>query len=39
MARTYRHFGLDQRRALFRLVEARRPVGEIAALLAPLRPR
>ena len=33
MARTYRHLDLDQRRALFRLVEARTPVGEIAARL------
>ena len=33
MARTYRHLGLDQRRTLFRLVEARTPVGEIAARL------
>jgi IS30 family transposase len=31
LARTYRH--LDQRRALFRLVEARMPVGEMAARL------
>jgi hypothetical protein len=33
MARTYRQLDLDQRRTLFRLVEARRPVGEIAARL------
>ena len=33
MARTYRHLDLDQRRTLFRLVEARTPVGEIAARL------
>ena len=33
MARTYRRFGLDQRRTLFRLVEARRPAGEIAERL------
>ena len=33
MARTYRRLDLDQRRTLFRLVEARRPVGEIAARL------
>src|SRR3712207_9511709 len=33
MARSYRHLDLDQRRTLFRLVEARRPVGEIAARL------
>src|SRR5919206_3213211 len=33
LARTYRHLDLDQRRALFRLVEARTPVGEIAARL------
>jgi transposase, IS30 family len=33
MARTYRHFDLDERRTLFRLVEARRPVGEIATRL------
>ena len=32
-ARTYRHLDLDQRRTLFRLVEARTPVGEIAARL------
>ena len=33
MARTYRHLALDERRALFRLIEARPPVGEIAARL------
>ena len=33
MARTYRQLDLDQRRTLFRLIEARRPVGEIAARL------
>jgi IS30 family transposase len=33
LARTYRHLDLDERRTLFRLVEARRPVGEIAARL------
>src|SRR5918997_930317 len=33
MARTYRRLDLDQRRTLFRLVEARRPVGAIAARL------
>jgi transposase, IS30 family len=33
MARTYRQLDLDQRRTLFRLVEARRPVGEIAGRL------
>jgi IS30 family transposase len=33
MARTYRQLDLDQRRTLFRLVEARRPVGEIAERL------
>ena len=33
MARTYRHLDLDERRTLFRLVEARRPVGEIAERL------
>ena len=33
MARTYRQLNLDQHRTLFRLVEARRPVGEIAARL------
>jgi transposase, IS30 family len=33
MARTYRQLDLDQRRILFRLVEARRPVGEIAERL------
>src|SRR5689334_16422850 len=33
LARTYRQLDLDQRRTLFRLVEARVPVGEIAARL------
>src|SRR4051812_12875321 len=33
LARTYRQLDLDQRRILFRLVEARRPVGEIAERL------
>ena len=33
MARTYRHLDLDERRTLFRLVEARPPVGEIAGRL------
>ena len=33
MARTYRQLDLGERRTLFRLVEARRPVGEIAARL------
>jgi transposase, IS30 family len=33
MARTYRQLDLDQRRTLFRLVEADRPVGEIAERL------
>ena len=33
MARTYRQLDLDERRTLFRLIEARRPVGEIAARL------
>src|SRR3954469_16607925 len=33
LARTYRHLDLDERRALFRLVEARTPVGEIARRL------
>jgi transposase, IS30 family len=33
LARTYRQLDLDERRTLFRLVEARRPVGEIAARL------
>jgi len=33
LARTYRHLDLDERRPLFRRVEARRPVGEIAAQL------
>src|SRR4051812_41301731 len=33
LARTYCHLDLDQRRTLFRLVEARTPVGEIAARL------
>src|SRR4051794_10966102 len=32
-ARTYRHLDLDERRILFRLVEARTPVGEIARRL------
>src|SRR4051794_11428321 len=30
LARTYRHLDLDQRHTLFRLLEARTPVGEIA---------
>ena len=33
MARTYRQLDLDQRRTLFRLLEARTPVGEIAERL------
>ena len=33
MARTYRQLDLGERRTLFRLVEARRPVGEIAERL------
>jgi IS30 family transposase len=33
LARTYRHLELDGRRTLFRLIEARTPVGEIAARL------
>ena len=33
MARTYRQLDLDERRTLFRLVEARRPVGEVAERL------
>jgi IS30 family transposase len=33
LARTYRHLELDERRALFRLIEARTPAGEIAARL------
>jgi transposase, IS30 family len=33
LARTYRQLDLDQRRTLFRLLEARTPVGEIAARL------
>src|SRR4051794_22663687 len=33
LARTYRHLDLDQRRTLFRMVEARTPVGEIAERL------
>src|SRR3954463_11488098 len=33
LARTYRHLDLDARRTLFRLTEARRPIGEIAARL------
>src|SRR3954469_25355559 len=34
LARTYRQLDLDQRRILFRLVEARIPAGEIARRLA-----
>jgi IS30 family transposase len=33
LARTYRHLDLDQRRTLFRLIEARTPVGAIAERL------
>jgi IS30 family transposase len=33
LARTYRQLDLDERRTLFRLIEARTPVGEIAARL------
>src|SRR3954452_24240664 len=33
LARTYRQIDADERRTLFRLIEARRPVGEIAARL------
>src|SRR3954447_18523103 len=33
LARTYRHLDLDERRTLFRLVEARTPAGEIAQRL------
>jgi IS30 family transposase len=33
MARSYRQLDLDERRTLFRLVEARRPVGEMAERL------
>jgi IS30 family transposase len=33
MPRTYGRLDLGERRTLFRLVEARRPVGEIAARL------
>src|SRR5690242_1691180 len=33
LARTYRHLDLDARRTLFRLVEAQRPIGEIAERL------
>jgi transposase, IS30 family len=33
MARTYRQLDLDQHRILFRLMEARRPIGEIATRL------
>src|SRR3954453_8786121 len=33
LARTYRQLDLDERRPLFRLIEARTPVGEIAARL------
>src|SRR5215208_7113368 len=37
MARTYHQLDLDERRTLFRLVEARRPVGEIAGRLGRRR--
>jgi transposase, IS30 family len=37
MARSYRRLDLGQRRTLFRLVEARRPVGEIAERLGRRR--
>jgi IS30 family transposase len=33
LARTYRHLDVDERRILFRMVEARTPVGEIAQRL------
>ena len=33
MARAYRHLDLDERRTLFRPIEGRAPVGEIAAWL------
>jgi transposase, IS30 family len=33
LARTYRQLELNDRRTLFRLIEARTPVGEIAARL------
>src|SRR3954449_5963785 len=33
LARTYRQLDLDERRTLFRLIEARRPIGEIAERL------
>ena len=33
MARTYRQLDLEQRRILFRLIEASRPIGESAARL------
>jgi len=33
LARTYRHLDLDERRTLFRMVEARRPVSGIARRL------
>src|SRR3954468_15682731 len=33
LARTYRQLDLDERRTLFRLIEARTPVGEIAQRL------
>src|SRR3954454_4748432 len=33
LARTYRQLDLDERRTLFRMVEARTPVGEIAQRL------
>src|SRR3954452_10075980 len=38
LARTYRQLDRDQRRTLFRLVEARTPVGEIAARLGDTPP-
>src|SRR3954467_2500411 len=34
LARTYRQLDLDARRTLFRLTEARRPIGEIAERLS-----
>ena len=37
MARAYHQLDLDERRTLFRLVEARRPVGEIAGRLGRRR--
>jgi transposase, IS30 family len=37
MPRTYGQLDLDERRTLFRFVEARRPIGEIAARIGRYR--